>query len=213
MIDTAEDWRRLARRIVHRGHIVTLLEDDIVSPSGDQLTREIVVHPGSVAVLAADDDNRLAVVHQYRAPHGMRLVELPAGLLDMAGETPLEAAQRELVEEAGLAAADWRVLVDYCPSPGISDEVARIFLARGLSQRPRPAGYAAHGEEIDMGLTWLPLAEVLASIRAGQVHNGALVLGANIFALALRDGTIDELRPGDAPWWHHNRVRKLNSDG
>jgi len=200
MIDQVEDWTRVASRVIHRGKIVTLREDDVTSPSGEVLTRELIAHQGSVAVLAVDAGDRVAVVHQYRAAFGMRLVELPAGLLDVAGEPPLAAAQRELAEEAGLAADDWRVLVDFCPSPGISDEIARIYLARGLSPVPRPAGFALHGEEVDMGLTWLPLGDVLASIRAGQVHNGALVLGVTAYALALADATIDLLPPGDAPW-------------
>jgi len=200
MIDEPEAWPCLDRRLIHTGRVVTFEEQRLKTPSGEVVTREMIRHPGSVAILALDVDDRVAVVHQYRAPLRMRLVEPPAGLLDVGGEPPLAAAQRELAEEAGLAASDWRVLADYCPSPGISDEVARIFLARGLTPVARPAGFTAHGEEVDMGLTWLPLADAAARVRDGTVHNGALVLGVSALCLARADGVVDELRPGDAPW-------------
>jgi len=210
MIDVPEDWRRLDRLVIHRGHIVTFQEERIETPSGEVVKREIIDHPGSVAVIALDDEDRIAVVHQYRAPLEMRLVEPPAGLLDMRGEAPLAAAKRELAEEAGLEAADWRVLVDYCPSPGISDEVARMFLARGLTKVPRPDGFTARGEEVDMGLSWLPLTEALAGVRAGLLHNGALVLGVTSLCLARADGSVEGLRPGDAPWTQYERVHQLD---
>lgn len=209
LTDEPEVWRRLARRVIHRGHVVTMLEDDVASPSGEPLTREMVHHPGSVAVLALDDDDRVAVVHQYRHALEMRLVELPAGLLDVDGEPPLAAAQRELAEEAGLAADDWRVLVDFCCSPGITDEVGRIYLVRGLRPAPRPHGFTVHGEEVDMGLTWCPRTQLLDAIRAGQVHNVSLVLGVTALSLAELDGTIDALVPGDAAWPLHDRVAQL----
>jgi len=211
MIDEVEDWPLDSWRVIHHGHIATFAEEVVISPSGESLRREMLLHPGSVAVLALNDANRIAVVHQFRAAVGMRLVEPPAGLLDVAGEAPLAAAKRELAEEAGLAAADWRVLVDYCPSPGISDEVARIFLARRLSPTPRPDGFAAHGEEADMGLTWLHIDDALAQVRAGQLHNGALVLGVIALSLARLEGTVDDLPPGDAPWPQRERVSNLKN--
>ena len=209
LYDQDEVWPLTDRRVIHRGHVVTMIEDEITSPSGETLTREMIAHPGSVAILALDGENRIAVVHQYRHPIEMRLVELPAGLLDVAGEPPLPAAQRELAEEAGLAAADWRVLVDFATSPGITNEAGRIYLARELSSVPRPGGFETHGEEVDMGLTWLPLDDVLAGIRAGRLHNLSLVLGVQSLCLAMRDGAVETLRPGDAPWPLHDRVRAL----
>jgi len=211
MIDQVEDWTHAGRRVIHRGHIATFEEEDIVSPAGESMTREMLIHPGSVAIVALNDVGRIAVVHQYRAPFGMRLVEPPAGLLDVPGEAPLAAAKRELAEEAGLAADDWRVLADYCPSPGITDEVARIFLARHLSVVPRPDGFAAHGEESDMGLSWLRIDDALAGVRAGQLHNGAMVIGVIALCLARLDGTVDDLPPGDAPWPLRERVLSLKT--
>ena len=186
-----------------------LIDDQLITPNGEELQREYLRHPGAVAVLALDDQDRVAVVHQYRHPLSMRLVEPPAGLLDVDGEAPLAAAQRELAEEAGLKADRWNVLVDFANSPGISDEVARIYLARGLTAIARPAGFALTGEEIDMGLDWLPLADGLAAIRQGLVNNVALVLGLTALGLAMMDGGLDQLRPGDSPWPAHEQARQL----
>ena len=97
----------------------------------------ILEHPGAVAS-GLDDDDRLMMIFQYRHPLRRRLWELPAGLLDVAGEDPRETAKRELAEETGLAAAEWAVLIDVAPSPGFSDESVRVFLARGLREVRRP---------------------------------------------------------------------------
>jgi len=210
--DVEERWAVTSHRVIHRGHVVALDEDDLTSPTGEGLRREFIVHPGSVAILAMDDQERIAVVRQYRHALCMRLVEPPAGLLDMRGEAPLDAAKRELAEEAGLAADDWRVLADFCSSPGISDEVARIYLARQLHVVARPDGFEAHGEEVDMGLTWLPVDDVLDAVRAGRVNNASLVLGVTTYCFARADGIIDRLRPGDAPWPMRQRVADLKRE-
>jgi len=206
VIDENESWQVVSHEVLVRAHIVSLEQDVVSSPSGETMTRELIAHPGSVAIMALDERNRVAVVHQYRHPVGMRLVEPPAGLLDVAGESACEAARRELAEEAGLAADDWRVLVDFATSPGMSDEVLRVYLARGLRPAPRPAGFEAHDEEADMGLEWLPLADVVDGVRAGLYHNVALCMGSQALALALAEDALGELRPGDAPWPMRQRV-------
>lgn len=96
----------------------------------------MVEHPGAVGIVALDDAGRVFLVRQYRHPTRRHLWELPAGLLDVAGEPPLTAAHRELAEEAGLRARDWLVLVDALNSPGMSDEAIRLFLARGIEVIP-----------------------------------------------------------------------------
>ena len=112
------------------------------------LTREFMEHPGAVAVLAVDADDRVLSIQQYRHPIQMRNWELPAGLLDVEGEPPLEAAQRELAEEADLVAADWQPLITMHTSPGGSDEVIHVFRATGLAAAPEV--FARDSEELSL---------------------------------------------------------------
>jgi ADP-ribose pyrophosphatase len=98
-----------------------------------ELRRDYMDHTGAVAVVAIDEHDRMLMLRQYRHPVRMREWELPAGLLDVAAEPALTCAQRELAEEADLVANDWQVLVDYSTTPGGSNEIIRVYLARGLS--------------------------------------------------------------------------------
>lgn len=200
LVDRPENWRTLHRRVRASGRIQSFIEDAIASPDGDTLVRQWVGHPGAVAVIAMDTEGRIAVVHQYRHPVGYRLVEPPAGILDMDGEPAVDAAKRELAEEAELAASDWRVLVDIFSSPGGLQESIRIFLARDLSAAPQPAGFEVEGEETDMGLYWLPLQQLVDLVYAGQVQSPTMVGGTLALALAIEQGRLDQLRPADAAW-------------
>lgn len=146
---------------------------ETVTFGGASMTREYMVHPGAVVVAAIDDDDRLLLINQYRQPIGTRDWELPAGLLDVAGEDGLAAAQRELAEEADLVASDWRELVAYHPSAGGSDEVITVFEARGLTAAP--AIHERTDEEAEIVTRWVPLPEVLAAITAGRLRNGPLI--------------------------------------
>lgn len=134
------------------------------------LTREFMEHPGAVAVLAVDADDRVLSIQQYRHPIQMRNWELPAGLLDVEGEPPLEAARRELAEEADLVAAEWQPLITMHTSPGGSDEVIHVFRATGLSAAPEV--FARDSEEADIVLRWVALDEAVDAALAGRVHNG-----------------------------------------
>ncbi|MDY5785792.1 NUDIX hydrolase, partial [Corynebacterium sp.] len=133
--------------------IIALRRDRVVMPGGGEADREVVEHFGAVAVVALDADGRVALVEQYRRSVDRRLIELPAGLLDVGDEPALECARRELQEEAGLAANNWEVLVDIVTSPGFSDEAVRIFLATDLREVDRPE---AEHEEADMALHVVP---------------------------------------------------------
>jgi 8-oxo-dGTP pyrophosphatase MutT (NUDIX family) len=131
---------------VYTGRVMALRADEVVMPGGRVATREIIEHPGAVAVLALDADDRLMMVHQYRHAVRRRLWELPAGLLDVKGEDPVEGAKRELAEEAGLAAEEWSVLVDIVPSPGFSDRDRAPAGRRRRGGRPHhPLGVAVGG--------------------------------------------------------------------
>ena len=185
-------------RRVYTGRVLGLRVDSVRMSDGTVAEREVVDHPGSVVIVALDDAQQVVLVNQYRHPVGRRLDELPAGLLDVAGEPPLDGAQRELAEEAGLAARDWQVLVDLHTSPGFCDEAVRVFLARGLSA-DRPEGFAPEHEELTMSVRRVPLAEAVRMALAGELTNAAAVAGVLAAAYAAADGWRG-LRPADAPW-------------
>ena len=127
------DFETVDSETIYVGKIFALRADEVRMPRGNIARREVVEHYGAVAVLAMDDDNNIVMVYQYRHPVGRRLWELPAGLLDLGGEPPHITAARELKEEAGLSAQNWRVLVDLVSAPGFSDESVRVYLATGLA--------------------------------------------------------------------------------
>jgi 8-oxo-dGTP pyrophosphatase MutT (NUDIX family) len=199
LADVRESWPVGASETVHStGRVISVRRDRIEPPGADAFTRDVVVHPGAVGVVALDNDERMLLVRQYRHPVGHRLLEPPAGLLDVAGEDYRVAAERELWEEAGMKAADWRVLVDAFTSPGMTTEAVRIFLARGLSEAAE--GYQRVHEEADMEVVRAPLADVVKAILAGDLHNPILVMGALAAWSALHGEGFDTLRPADAPW-------------
>ncbi len=154
--------------------ILALRRDTVTMPGGSTATREVVEHFGAVAVVAVDANERIAMVEQYRHTVGRRLWELPAGLLDFDGENALVTAQRELVEEAGLKAGKWSVLVDLVTSPGFAEEAVRVFLATDLTETDRPE---AEEEEADMGFAWVPIDEARADVMNGRIANSIAIAG------------------------------------
>lgn len=190
------EFEALASTDAYVGKILAVRVDEVSMPGGRRARREVVEHPGAVAVVALDDADRVVLIHQYRYPLGRRLWELPAGLLDVPDEDPLRTAQRELVEEVGLHARDWSLLVDVASSPGFTDQGERVFLARGLSEvdRPEPTG----DEEADLVIRRVELDEAVRMVFAGEVVNAPAVSGL-LAAQAVRDGRAQERRT-DAPW-------------
>ena len=154
--------------------ILAVRRDSVTMPGGTSAGREIVEHFGAVAVVAVDEHERIALVEQYRHSVGRRLWELPAGLLDFAGEDELVTAQRELVEEAGLEAQNWSLLLDLVTSPGFAEESVRVFLATGLREVERPA---AEDEEADMRFTWLHIEEARNAVMTGRIVNSIAIAG------------------------------------
>jgi len=168
-------------------------------PDGEVAGRDILEHPGAVAVVALDAAERVLLIRQYRHPVGRMLWEIPAGLRDVAGEPLRLTAERELVEEAGHRAARWRVLTDTFSTPGISTERLRIFLARGLAEVPEAErSYVREHEEAHLTLAWLPLEEAARRVLAGELHNGVTAVGI-LAAYAAREGGFTELRDADSP--------------
>ena len=189
------DFETVHSETVYRGKILALRSDEVRMPGGVTAIREVVEHYGAVAVAAVDSDLRLAMIYQYRHSLGQRMWELPAGLLDEPGEEPATAAARELREETGLVAADWRVLVDVAASPGFCDETIRVYLARGLDNVGRPA---ADHEEADLTVHWVDLREAVDRVLAGEIVNATAAAGVLAAHAVLVDGK--PTRPVDAPW-------------
>ncbi|MBD0740301.1 NUDIX domain-containing protein [Streptomyces sp. CBMA29] len=197
--DTQEEWRVTVTSTPFTGKKTSVRTDEVVMPDGTTAVRDYQVHPGSVAVLALDDADRVLVLRQYRHPVRQKLWEIPAGLLDIPGENPLHAAQRELYEEAHVKAEDWRVLTDVYTSPGGTDEAVRIFLARGVSEADGER-FAVAEEEADMELARVPLADLVSGVLAGDLHNNCLVVGVFALQAAMTGAGLDALRPAESPW-------------
>lgn len=182
-------------QLLHRGKIFALRRDEVLMPGGATATREVVEHFGAVAVVALDAEGRIPLIYQYRHALGRRLWELPAGLLDMDGEPAHLTAGRELVEEAGLTATTWQVLVDLVSTPGFSDESVRVYLATGLTEVDRPE---AHDEEADLSIEWYTLAEATRMVFSGEIVNAIAVAG--ILAAYAHSQGVADLRDLDAEW-------------
>lgn len=185
-------FRRLGDTEVHRGHVWNVVVADFESHAGEPFRRDIVRSPGSVAVvpLLHEPDGRESVVlvDQYRPAYERHLIELPAGMRDVPGESVEATGHRELAEEVGLAAAELVHLIDLLPSPGMTDAVCSIFLATGCT----PVAHDRQGpEEEDMEVLRVPLAEALAMIDRGEIGDAKTVVG-----LLLTDRRLQARRTG-----------------
>jgi ADP-ribose pyrophosphatase len=169
-----------------------------------QITREYVDHPGAVAILAMDDAGQVLLIKQYRHPIAARDWELPAGLLDVDGESPLLAAKRELAEEADLEATDWSLLGEFFSSPGGSNETIRIFLARGLSATAE--AFDRFDEEAELEIRWVMLDDIVDAVLARAVTNSILGFAA-LAASVSRSRGWSTLADPNAAWPWHPRLR------
>lgn len=199
VVDVPAEAEVVSSTLIHKGRIWDLASDEVDLGDGVSVVREYVQHPGAVAVIALDDDERVLLLQQYRHPVRSLLWEPPAGLLDVAGEDLRDAAARELAEEADLRAERWDVLVDYYTTPGGSDEPIRVFLARGLSPVPHDERHDREDEERDMASAWVPLDDAVAAVLGGRVHNPSAVVGI-LAAAAARARGWETLRPVGAAW-------------
>ncbi len=175
LADLGDPAEVLASERVYEGRVWDVRRDRFRF-GGHELVRDYVAHTGAVAVLARDVQGRVLLINQYRHPIGARDWEIPAGLLDVAGEDPLEAARRELAEEADLVAEEWVELISFATSPGGSDEVVRVYEARDLSAAP--AAFARGEEEAELVLRWASLAELVEAALAGRIRNSILLVAA-----------------------------------
>jgi ADP-ribose pyrophosphatase len=187
---------------IHHGLVWDVVSERVDLGEAGEVTREFVRHPGAVSVVALDDDDRVAMVQQYRHPVRMLEWELPAGLLDVEAEDPWVAAARELNEEADLVAERWHVLAEYFSSPGGMDEALRVYLARGLQAVPEGERFDREHEEMGMPVRWVPLDEAHEAVLAGRLHNPSAVIGV-LAAHASRATGWRTLRAPDVPWPAH----------
>jgi 8-oxo-dGDP phosphatase len=181
------EYETLKSETVYEGRVITLVRDTVAMPGGGDSVREIVHHPGAVAVVALDDEGRVVLLRQYRHPVGGYLWELPAGLRDADGEPPLETARRELAEEVQLSAERWTLLTTVYSTPGFCDEQILTYLAEDLSAVDRPEGFTAEHEELDMTIERVPLADAVRRVFDGGIRNAAAVIG--LLAAAQARGT------------------------
>jgi ADP-ribose pyrophosphatase len=156
--------------------------------NGEELTREYVKHTGAVAVLTLNDKQEVLLLKQYRRPVGSFLMEFPAGLLDVPGESKLDCAKRELSEEADLQASHWEELISFHASPGGNSETITVFVAQGLTGAN--SDYVTSGEEKDMPKTWVPISEALGSVLSSEIKSPTAVVG--LMAYALKTGLLSK---------------------
>lgn len=180
--DPDEDLREqlIDSRVLHRGRYLTFRVDRVRRADGTIATRDVCGHPGAVAILALDDDERVLLVHQWRHPADGILLEIPAGTLDVdeatgAIEDPAEAAPRELEEETGMRAAHWRHLTSFWTAPGFAAELMHLYLATGLS----PAHEDRRGPDEDerLRVSALPWRVALAMAEAGEIRDAKSLVG------------------------------------
>ncbi len=195
LVDVAQERDVVARETVFPGRIWDVVRDTVELGDGPAV-REYVAHPGAVAVLAMDDDDRVLLQSQYRHPVRHVLWEPPAGLLDVPGEERVVAAARELAEEADLEAGRWWRLAEFFSSPGGNDERITIFLARDLRPVPEERRYARAEEEADLVPTWVPLDDAVTAVLEGRLRCPTTVTGVLAAAAARAAGwsTLTEVR-------------------
>ena len=162
--------RKLSREDTFAGRIVTVHVDTVELPGGRTATREVVDHPGGVAVLALDGENRVLTVTQYRYPFGRPLLEIPAGKLDHPGEDPYEAGLRELREETGAVPGRYESLGRILPSPGCYGEILHLYLARDLKMEEQSLD-----EDEFLNVERIPFAEMVRRCLSGEIEDAKTV--------------------------------------
>lgn len=185
LADTEHAWPVSASESKYASPYVSLSIDTIVDPQGEEHARAVVRPNGAIGVLAIDADDRLLLVEQYRHPVGRRMLEIPAGTLDVEGEAPLDAAIRELAEEADVVAADWKLMLDLYATPGYSTEHWQVFSASGLSAVPAAERTVRVAEEADMSQWWLPFDQAVDAVLAGRFTD-SMTVSAILAAQVLR---------------------------
>ncbi|WDF34465.1 NUDIX hydrolase [Arthrobacter agilis] len=201
--DEQSPRRLLESTTVYEGRVWDVVSEQFrLTGDGEAITRDFIQHPGAVAVLVLNDDGQVLLIRQYRHPVRMMLWEIPAGLLDEEGEDFVDAAARELAEEADLTARQWHVLVDLFLSPGSSSEALRVYLARGVGDVPEGERHTRTHEEAEIELAWVDLDDAVSAALEGRMHSPSAVAAVLAARVARENGFID-LRPATTPWPEH----------
>ena len=183
-IDSTTDLteRNIATKRIFDGQMISLRVDTVTLPNGGTATREVIEHPGAVAVVALTEAGELLMVRQYRYPIGDVLLEIPAGQRDR-GETPLVCARRELEEETGYRAQKWQLLFSYYSAPGFTDELLYMLLATDLEP-----GEPHTDEEEFIEVVKVPLAEAVRMAERGEIRDSKTLIGIHVLHRMQSDG-------------------------
>lgn len=164
---------------IYSGKIITLELHEVELPNGKQSKREIVKHPGAVAIIALTDDNKMVMVEQYRKALERTIVEIPAGKLEK-GEAPASCARRELEEETGYVCESLELISSFYTSPGFSDEIIHVFLAKGLIKKENAA---AMDEDEFVNLEELTLKEALQYVKEQKIYDAKTIYAVQYLQL------------------------------
>jgi ADP-ribose pyrophosphatase len=175
--DTDERWPVVGSRRRYDGGFVAVREDTLQSPDGAEFDRVVVEHKGAVGVVALDADDRVLLLRQFRHAAGKRLLELPAGILDVDGESARDAIARELVEETDVAADTWTPLVELWSSPGMTDEHWQVFVASDLTPAAAGSVPEREHEEAHMEVVWVPMADAVRAVLDGRITDSMAIVG------------------------------------
>ena len=190
---------RTMHSVEHFAGKVWAVRTDTVDFDGQVINRDVLVHPGAVAVVALDEHDRILLIRQYRHAIGQYIFEPPAGLLDHGGEPPLTTAARELAEESGYQADSWHTLVDFVNSPGGSSEAIRVYLARQVSPIDGGRPQTGEAEEDHLPRVWVSLDEARDLVLSGAIGGPSAVVGI-LAAWTARAGGWQSLRSPHEPW-------------
>jgi len=195
--DDPLEERVVDRRLIHRGSYLEFRTDTIERADGTRGTRDVVGHPGAIAVLALDDQDRLLLVRQWRVPAERAMLEIPAGTLDVhddVTEDPDIAARRELEEETGARASSWRKLGTFWTAPGFATELMHLYLARGLTSVDGDDRLTPDEDE-RLELSAVTIDAAIGLVDRGEICDAKTILGVLWVDRLRREG---ELRPGRA---------------
>lgn len=180
----ASDFSVASSKVTHEGMLTTLRVDTVRMPDGEAVEREIAQRPNAVAMVPLTDAGEVILVRQYRHAVGAHELEIPAGLLDVDGESEDDAAQRELAEEIGATAGTLRRLIRFHNSSGWSEEATIVFRATDLTEATAPDGFVAEGEEAAMTVVRMPLHDAVAAVHRNEITDAKTVIGLLLVATA-----------------------------